>query len=117
MFEEEHAGRFRKPDLRYFEGVTINTARVLQREGRIPSGGVFVEDIVFIGDRPDLDVAASRMMRHVVVASDVVPPLGPLTVTVPDFPTLLSMARYPERIKNQTLRRLAMTLRLPQNQP
>jgi len=112
MFGEEDVGRSRKPDRLFFERVAINTGRVLHREGRIPSGGIGVEDMVYIGDRGDIDVPSSRRMPHVIVSPRPIGPLGRLTATVPDFPTLLEIAQNPEQIENTTLQRLARTLRV-----
>lgn len=120
---EEDTGGTVKPQRNFYERAAWHLAHLLHHDELIPQGGISLGDAVFIGNpiggrslasgnaEPDISMTRRNGMHFVSVggASDV-DAYGPLTVSVSDVPSLLSLMRSPEHCTNTTLKRLAHTL-------
>lgn len=88
----------------------------LHGSGRLPSGGLAVADMLYVGDTiaksPTVDAPGTRKgMSHIVLQPGKEENiLGPLAAVVPDMLALAGLAdRKPEEIHNPVLRRLRLT--------
>lgn len=112
VFGEEDMHGHTKPDNMFFQALAINTAISHQRSGRIPPGMYYkVDDMLFIGDRGDIDIPRKRSMDYLIISpNDRTRTYGPMTAIVSDFASILDMKSTGMATNNSTLQRLVKTL-------
>ena len=114
---EEHVFGDVKPNRGFYLNAFAASAYQLHESGKIPRGGIDIEDMISIADKVGdgglIDIAASRRHSVIILGVGDRPSQGPLSVVVPDFPTLLEDIGRPLcQINSPVISRLAHTVRI-----